>query len=34
VHVAMVALAGFRARMRAMVLGRAALPGSSQEDHG
>jgi thiosulfate reductase cytochrome b subunit len=32
VHVAMVALAGFRARMRAMILGRAALRGSRQED--
>jgi thiosulfate reductase cytochrome b subunit len=33
VHVAMVALSGFRARMRAMILGRAALPSSMQEDH-
>jgi thiosulfate reductase cytochrome b subunit len=32
VHVAMVALSGFRARMRAMVLGRAATHASAQED--
>ena len=29
VHVAMIALSGFRARMRAMILGRAALPGTA-----